>query len=68
MELRRKFNKNKTINTSYRVGEKVEEDTKIFEHDNKSISGSNIMKAIKQKQKMIIINGRQGSVNKMKNI
>ena len=56
MELRWKFNKNKTINTSYRVAKKIEEDTKISDQNKKSKSVSDIVEASMQKQDMIIIN------------
>ena len=64
MELRRKFNKNKTINTSYRVAKKIEEDTKISDQNKKSKSVSDIVEASMQKQDMIIINERRAFVNK----
>jgi hypothetical protein len=55
MELRRKFNKNKARNTSYRVSKKIEANTKISEQDKKS-----------RFQNMIMINGRRAFVNKRK--
>ena len=60
MELRRKFNKNKARNTSYRVSKKIEENTKISEQDKKSSAGSDSGKAAQQKQNMIIINDKLG--------
>ena len=66
MELRRKLNKNKARNSSYRVSKKIEEVTKISEQDKKSSSGIVTGKSVQKKQNMIMINGRRAFVNKSK--